>query len=362
MKQLNIKYFSLFLLCSIARATTDVNSAQIELLNGDYVEGFAHCDERLAKYPALKKPWTDGFNPSGKRVLVRCEQGFGETFLFMRYVQALKQAGATVIVLVQDQLKTMIQETCPYVDMVVTNSWLPESYALPEFDADVYIMSLPRYLSRNGQEATTLATVPNHVPYMFSPAKTRKRWSSVFANDKNFKIGVCWRSSDAANSEAGKASDIPLRDLVAALSGEGISLYAIQDGSHRVITQHDIDARTVRSRSGDQDDVISNDVKISYFDSSFDVYHGLYVDTAAVMMHMDLVVTVNGPIANLAGAMGVATITLLGRDADWRWIQQGSEPDWFPQAYLLKQQAPHDWNTVLADLSSIVHMKAISRR
>lgn len=339
-----------------------INYAEALLGNGEYLEGFREFDARLAKRAPLQKSWTDGFDPAGKRVLVRCEQGLGDTFFFIRYIEQLKKAGATVIVLTQGPLKALVRTSCPHADMVINGR-----DELPEFDADVYLMSLPRYFSRNGMTPTTLDTVPNKVPYMRADNVLAGMWKETIAQDTNFKIGICWRASKLPGGVLRQLErDVALKDLMSALSIEGVSLYNLQGGGHMPVSHSEYEALTQAGTLGeiDADDMVPDEYKerLFVFDDKFDKEHGAFMDTAAVMANMDLIISVDTSIANLAGAMGLPTYILLPKEADWRWMNITSESIWFPNALLFRQHKQGNWKRALRRLSKNVGQLVESRR
>lgn len=339
-----------------------INYAEALLGDGDYLNGFREFDARLAKRASLQKPWHEGFNPAGKRVLVRCEQGLGDTFFFIRYIEQLKKAGATVIVLTQGPLKALVRTSCPHADMVINGK-----DPLPEFDADVYLMSLPRYFSGKGIMPTTLDTVPNKVPYMRADKTLAGMWKETIAHDTNLKIGICWRASKLPGGVLRQLErDVALQDLMKALSFKGVSLYNLQGDGHIPVSQNEYESLTQEGKLGnvDKDDVVLDGCKarLFVFDDKFDKEHGAFMDSAAVMANMDLIISVDTAIANLAGAMGLATYTLLPREADWRWMNDTDESAWLPNMILFRQHKQNDWSRALHRLSQNVQHLVNRRR
>jgi ADP-heptose:LPS heptosyltransferase len=72
-----------------------------------------------------------------------------------------------------------------------------------------------------------------------------------------------------------------------------------------------------------------------------------FADTAAILSHLDLVVTTDTAIPHLAGAMGRPVWVLLSDNADWRWLLDREDSPWYPSARLFRQQRPGDWDGVL---------------
>ena len=93
----------------------------------------------------------------------------------------------------------------------------------------------------------------------------------------------------------------------------------------------------------------ASDLPIHYF-NGFDGVHGLFMDTAALIMNMDLIISVYTSVAHLAGALGKPTWILLPTPSDWRWMQQRLDTPWYPNVRLFVQTTTGDWNALLADV------------
>ena len=89
------------------------------------------------------------------------------------------------------------------------------------------------------------------------------------------------------------------------------------------------------------------DFPLHIFDDDFDKKHGSFMDTAAVMEQMDLIITVDTAVAHLAGALGRPVWLLLPYSTDWRWIVNRTDSPWYPTMRIFKQPAPFDWDSVM---------------
>ena len=88
---------------------------------------------------------------------------------------------------------------------------------------------------------------------------------------------------------------------------------------------------------------------------------GAFMDTAAVMHQLDLVITSDSAVAHLAGAMGIRTWLVIPFSADWRWFLDRDDCPWYPTMRLFRQTKLDDWPElfarIAAELSSIVNQK-----
>jgi len=86
------------------------------------------------------------------------------------------------------------------------------------------------------------------------------------------------------------------------------------------------------------------------FDSGIDSF----VDCAAVMKHVDLIVTSDTAIAHLAGALGTPVFLALKHVPDWRWLMHRDDCPWYPNMRLFRQAEKGDWTSVFEKIASCV--------
>lgn len=283
---------------------------------GKLTEGFADYEYRWERHEHGSLPVHDRFphlwhgeSLRNKIILLRVEQGFGDTVHFIRYAQLLKQAGASVIAQVQKQLVKLIS-TCPFVDRVVA---LGEQ--LPPHDYQIPMLSLPHRLG------TILETIPAPVPYLQADPDLVKQWKNYFDKDTHYKVGICWQGDSAH----GKNKFMPFELYAKLTQIPGISLYSLQkiDGTHDLAQ-------------------LKPDHIIHTF-NDFDEKNGPFIDTAAIMKNLDLVITADTSIAHVAGALGVKTWVILPFPAEWRWLTDRLDSPWYPSLRLFRQGPDHNW-------------------
>ena len=95
-------------------------------------------------------------------------------------------------------------------------------------------------------------------------------------------------------------------------------------------------------------------------DTALEFYPGTIqdmADTAGLLDHMDLVISVDTAVSHLAGAMGRPTWIMLNRYAtDWRWLLDRNDSPWYPSARLFRQPELHDWRPVIDDISRWIEL------
>jgi len=261
-------------------------------------------------------------NVAHKKILLRPEGGLGDTLHFIRYAERLKHMGADVIVACQKPLIPILSR-CMYIDQL-----LACGAAIPEYNAESTLMSLPAIFNDDD------TTAPCNIPYLFADPTLIEYWRKQLETDKNFKVGICWQA-DLNNDIPSKLPiarrGVPLNSFIPLASLDGVSFYSLQkyDGVDQLATTN---------------------FPLLVFDN-LDEQSGPFMDTAAIIKNLDLVITVDTAVAHLAGALG-AQVWLLHpyATADWRWICHRTDSYWYPNLRIFKQQKPFDYDGVMKEV------------
>jgi len=301
------------------------------LATGDWGKGWQEYEWRLIKngqltFPHCNKPKWDGSDLHGKIIYIRAEQGFGDTFQFIRYAKIAKEMGGTTVVAVQPCLVRYLK-LCPYIDKIISNE-----DKIPYFDVYAPMLSFPMILK------TRPDTVPTSIPYLPADATLTKHWRNQLSYDKNFKVGICWQGNPNYSTHN-------LRMVVAAKSIDLIQLlplFAIPNSSFYCLQ---------RKTGTDQLTTLPPDTQLTIFDEDFDVKHGSFMDSAAVIKNLDLVITVDTSVAHFAAGLGTPTWVLIPDPPDWRWMLERSDTPWYPNMRLFRQSTPGDWKRVMQTVS-----------
>ena len=303
-------------------ADAHFNLSLVLLQQGKLQEGWREYEWRFrikGRAPIVHdKPVWDGSPLAGKTILIQAEQGFGDTFHFLRYLPLLKAQGARVMFECQPGLRRLLMQ-CGYIDVLVERT---PNFAVPSgFDVHAMLMSLPRIMETSGE------TLPLGVPYMQAEAWLLQRWQARLAVDQKFKIGVVW--SGKLTHEDNPNRLCPIAQFAPLAAIPGVSIYSLQKG--------DAAAQFLRQPWADP----RNDLQDELHD---------FADTAAAICALDLVVTVDTSVAHLAGALGKPVWVLLSDAPDWRWLLDRDDSPWYPSMRLFQQQTHHDWGAPLAKL------------
>ncbi|MBU3593086.1 glycosyltransferase, partial [Polynucleobacter sp. 71A-WALBACH] len=298
-----------------------------QLLTGDLKRGWNNHEKRWLRDGAESyrhneiSQLIDLNDLSQKRVLVWCEQGYGDTIQFARYIKILINLGAEIIFEVQPLLRDLIQQS--FLDCEV----IPTGSSFHEVDFQVPLLSLPLLFN------TELTSIPNDVPYLRSEGSKfiyLKSNSNITA--KKLNIGVAFSGNPSHKNDFNRSIDL---SLLKPLLNIG-SLFIIQKG----ISEKDrlfLDAQTEIKYVGDQ-------------------IHS-FTDTADCAKQMDLVVSVDTSLAHLAGALGLPTYTLLPWVPDWRWLLDREDSPWYPTMEVLRQPSRGDWQSVVEILTTRIASK-----
>lgn len=303
---------------------------------GNFEKGWPEYEWRWAAYnekpKSFPQPTWSGQDLMGKRIFIYAEQGFGDTFQFIRYGKILKDMGAYVIAQTQHHLKTIIAQ-CPYLDEVVS-----DREPIPAFDYHCALMSIPMVVR------TTIETVPNEIPYLHADHTLVSEWHQKLSTDKNFKIGICWQGNKQYRNVylkkevAGKAMELSTFAPLASLPS--VSLYSLQ-----------------KINGTEQLDTLDNTMHVHTFGADFDESNGRFMDTAAIIKNLDLVITIDTSICHLAAGLGTEVWVLLPFPADWRWMLETSTTPWYPNMRLFRQPNRGDWACVIKDVTTALQEK-----
>jgi tetratricopeptide (TPR) repeat protein len=300
-------------------AEADWNLSLLELLIGDFEAGWARREARWNSklcpdvYPRFAEPMWLGVEPvEGKTILVHVDEGLGDTIQFVRYVPMLAERGARVILVVATALHSLLSKF-PGVSecLVVTDK-------LPPFDMHCPICSLPFAFG------TRLDTIPAATPYLPGPTpEQRKAWEDRLGPHDRLRVGLVWSGSPNHANDLNRS--IPLQMLSGILDIEAtfVSLQKDPRAADKALLERCADIVDLATHLAD------------------------FVETAALVSCLDLVITVDTSVAHLAGALGRPTWILLPYVPDYRWMLDRGDSPWYPTVRLFRQTATREYHSVL---------------
>ena len=305
-----------------SEARSQFNLATLYLRLGRYLEGWQLYQWRRECYPVLRyrhtlhgRPW-QGERLQGERLLVYCEQGLGDVLQCLRYLGWARQQGAKVIFELREPLWRLLKDH-PEIDEAILYD--EEQPPQVPYQLHTSIMDLP------GLARTTLKTIPSCEPYLQAPTPLIEARRHL--RDPN-RLNVAVIYSGNPKNAINPNRSLPVRLLAPLARLESVNLISLQKGTP---------AEQLHDLTWDLPDIGAQ-------------CHDL-ADTAAVLSHMDLVITVCTSIAHLAGIMGKPTWIMIHDHADWRWHLETSRSPWYPTVRLFRQSQAGDWHGVVQRVS-----------
>ncbi len=292
--------------------------SRLYLLNGQWQRGWEEYEWRWRGKDMqprnFPQPQWQGEPLAGRSILLHVEQGRGDVFQFIRFAPLVQQRGGRVIVESVAELLPLLRG-CPGVDQ-----WVETGQPRPAFDVHLPLLSLPRVLG------TTIDRVPAQVPYIFPEPDRVAHWRRELEPISGFKVGLVWQGSPVHIKD--RMRSLPLRILAPLADVPGVQLLSLQKG-------HGAE-QLADARSWPILDLGSRLVD--------------WTDTAAAVLNLDLVISVDTAVAHLAGALARRVWVALAVAPDWRWLRQREDTPWYPTMRLFRQSRRGDWDGVCVRL------------
>jgi Tfp pilus assembly protein PilF len=296
-------------------AQVHLSRALAWLQMGDYDRGWPEYEWRLKcpeyAIPMFRQPLWDGAPLRGRAILLYADHGLGDALQFIRYAPLVQDRGGRVLV-ASRRPTARLMASCRGIEQVVS-----EGEDLPPFDDYAPLMSLPGILG------TTVARIPAEVPYLAADAALVAQWRSELAALDGFRIGIAWQGNPQYQTDRRRSFRLALFERVACVPN--VRLFSLQKGFGR-----------------EQLDEVESRFAVTDLDNRLDDF----MDTAAVMMNLDLVIAPDTSLAHLAGALGVPVWVALPFVSDWRWMTDRDDSPWYPTMRLFRQKRWGDWEGV----------------
>jgi len=313
-----------------ANVTHHFNLAVAYLLGGDYVRGWPayearHNFEHLrGTIPNYTWPVWNGEDLNGKTIFVRGEQGHGDIIQFVRFIQNLKNIGATVTVQVTDSLIPLIQSS------EIGRGVRVISYAEPPGDAFDYwlpIMSLP------GKLNVRVDNLPTVIQYLNPDPALVADWRRNLGVKNRLRVGFAW--SGRRDSWINQHKAMPFETMLAMIR------------SHADYEWYNLQTDCTAE---EEKELVSVGVRC------FPGGVATFADTAALVANLDVVTSVDTATAHLSAALGKPTWIMLNNYAPcWRWLLNRDDTPWYATARLFRQPQMGDWASVVERIK--LHLK-----
>jgi len=268
-----------------------------------------------AFHPQGRPQWSGREDIAGKILFVEGEQGLGDMIQFCRYAKLCADKGAAVILTARESQLRLLESLDPRIEIRPQASW-PTT-----FDYHIPLMSLPLAfdVAEDGFAAAT--------PYLRAESERVTHWQQQIG-DKGLKIGICWQGGPG-----NLARSFPLAALAEIGKRPDVRLISLQKGAGA----EQLDGGSIPVESLGED---------------YDTGPDAFLDAAAVMEAVDLVISCDTSLAHLAGALARPVWVALKFAPDWRYLTGRDDSPWYPGMRLFRQDRPGDWQSVFAKMAA----------
>lgn len=291
------------------------------LQNGSWEEGWKEFEWRHRTAEAFTHardgalPAWDGLVRPEETLLVRAEQGYGDTLQCARFIPLLVTDKVRVVVECRAELLPLFESWRGSVEFTTPDR------PVAGVTREVGMLSLPALLHM------TPYTIPSRVPYLCAPEDRSAAWRTrLSAGRRALHVGIAASGNPAHKND--RKRSIPQHELIPLFGVQGVVWHTFLSPS---------------------------DVQAEGFPPGLPVvHHGDEIrdfgDSAALMANLDLFISVDTAPAHLAGALGCPVWVMLPYNPDWRWLLVRNDTPWYPTARLFRQPGPGAWMPVVEQI------------
>jgi hypothetical protein len=262
-----------------------------------------------------------GDDAKAKTLLVHCEQGFGDTLQFSRYLPLVAQKVNRLIVEAPQELVELLQRINGVDKVIIAGT------PLPNFDLQIPMLSLPYAFQ------TLLDTIPDTIPYLNTSDNKAHLWLDRLAKkEMDVLVGLAWRGGETHQRNA--------------MRSPGLEVF-----KNLLHDDHNIRFICLQKDQGAED--LSQFYwaqNVEFFSDKLESFD----DTAALVSCLDIVVTPDTAIAHLSGGLGVHTMLMLSKISEWRWLHKSKISPWYPNTTIIRQKNESSWELVVSKIKKII--------
>lgn len=334
------------------RSMIHFNLATTLLSIGQYERGWQEYGwlfiDRDTYNRGFKQPYWRGYMAKDKTILVHNEQAFGDLIFFFRYIRFLKPYFKKIILEIPDRLmKFMTTSNLLLLDGTNDNEPDPQFEIFQRVDGpnpNIQFDVHADYAQLPGHFHTMLDTIPKPIPYFKADLELVEKWGKYLKlkyPEPHIKIAINWCGKPTNDHE--HLRKIPLEKFLSLLPSD---------------TEVDTNTKKIKLYS------IQKFYGLDQLKSGYPVIdlgplldrNEAFTDTAALMSHMDIVITSDTSIAHVAGSLGYRVWVLLPYNAEWRWLLDRSDSPWYgSNMRLFRQPQPYDWDTVFKQVKEEIN-------
>jgi len=308
-------------------ANIDWNRGLVHLMGGDLRAGLPAYEARrkLPRFslpvPAKLRPWDGRSRP--EKLLIIAEQGLGDTFQYTRWIRRVVPHVENLVLAVQKPLVPLLRDGLAGLDAHCEIIPLHKNLSTSGVDAWAPMLSLPWLLG-----AVDRGSHVESLPWLTPDPDLVTHWRSRLAQESGpIRVGIVWQGNPDYLGDHNRS--VPLQALAPIARVPGVTLFSLQKRHGRGQLQ-----------------TLPEDMEVIDLHDELDETTGPFLDTAAAMHALDLVVTSDTATLHLAGALGVRTLAAIAHIPDWRFGLTGNHLPEYPNVRLMRQPRPGDWSAV----------------
>jgi tetratricopeptide (TPR) repeat protein len=288
--------------------------SHLHLLRGDFEAGWVGERVRLQRNCSARvsQPmWLGEGSINGKTILIYGDEGLGDTIQFARYLPVVAAHGARVILAVDRAARALLS------GISGVSKCLQGSVDEP-LDLHCPIAGLPIVFD------TRLETILSDVPYLPAPSEHLvKTWQDRLKPHDRLRVGLVWAGNPDHKNDHNRSSSLRAFSAMFDVDATFVSLQKDPRPDDRAVL-------------GERNDIVDLTTHLTDF-----------METAALISCLDLVITVDTSVAHLAGALGRPTWILLPYLPDWRWMLDRDDSPWYPTVRLFRQGPSRNYTDVV---------------
>ena len=313
------------------------NKGMLCLLMGKFKEGWPLYEARwqnapmsvhneLFSYPL----WNGRDSLAQKTLILHPEQGYGDTIQFSRYARVLAQQAQKLFLVVNEPLHELMTYSVAQWPDSDNIEVISAGAKIPGFHFQLPLLSAPRVLK------TDLTSIPNFGPYLHATPASLEQWRLALGDKHKPRIGIVWSGSDKHSND--KNRSLRLSEIVQVLQSE---------------LRCEVEFHSLQKEVKELD--LPHFASLSIQDHAQELL--TFNDTAALILQMDLVISVDTSVAHLAAALGIETWVLLPHVPDFRWLLGRDDSPWYNSVRLFRQTQARDWRSVLSNLAQACNQR-----
>ena len=305
--------------------------ATARLALGDFANGWPGFESFYRQHysPTSPLPLWNGGDLEGRSIWVHAHYSLADVLQFIRYVPLIRQRGGKVFLDADPKLAPLLKQS-GFENLISADD------PPPKCDGQIHLMSLPRIFR------TTVESIPAATAYLTAYPQLVQNWREKLKAIPGLKVGICWQGNPAHPLDLRRS--VPLREFGPLARVANVSLISLQ-----------------RQYGLDQLPTIDGQFQVSILDEPWDEANGLFMDTAAIMANLDLVITADTATAHLAGALGVNTWAALSVASDWCWLRDRDDCPWYSSIRLFRQSKLGKWSDVFQRMATELSVKVTQK-